>query len=464
MEAKQPIEVARSGGQIVLPPGMSYSTAIEALTRKKNEDEKEIEIRHEIACSPLDGLVAFNRVLRRRYGWTTAEGIETIFGKMPPRFIGVETSLGVREQAPYSNLALPGVSGLVTPSIKTRPQAFIITAAILQKDKAEVEAIVAETQEELRTNSIYRGKAIRLSYEYERQGLNYDPISHAPKFMNTAPELENTLIFSKQVMDALTTGIFTPIEYSEACRRNKVPLKRGVLLSGPYGTGKTLTATVTAIKAVRAGWTFVYLDSVLDLARGLEFAARYAPAVIFAEDIDRVLTGERTAAMDSVLNTLDGINTKEQELIAIFTTNHSDQINPAALRMGRIDNFIEVSPPDAVAAQRLATLYGRGLLAPNANLETIGERLAGKIPAFIRETIERAKLQAIARLAGGSIEGEVLESDIVAAADEMEKHHAALDPKKELYRARKPELLLRVPASIGDDEELLGQILDATSN
>jgi transitional endoplasmic reticulum ATPase len=225
-----------------------------------------------------------------------------------------------------------------------------------------------------------------------------------------------------------------------------VPLTRGVLLYGPYGTGKTMTAYVSALKAVRSGWTFIYLESVQDLKKGLEFAAKYAPCVLFAEDIDRVITGERSLSMDDVLNTLDGIDTKGAEIITVFTTNHIEVINPAMLRMGRLDTLVEVLPPDAKAAERLVKLYSRGLLSKEANLSRIGKTLEGQIPAFIREVTERAKIAAIARIGNDSIEGKVLEEDLISAAKAMETHANMLKPREEPVN-NDAELFVRVPAN-----------------
>jgi len=259
-----------------------------------------------------------------------------------------------------------------------------------------------------------------------------------------------SIVFNAEVMKALKDGLFTPIEHSEACRKAGIPLKRGVLLEGPYGVGKTLTALVTAAKAVANGWTFVYLNSVEDLPDGLTLAKQYAPAVVFAEDIDRVMAGERDIQMDEVLNCLDGVDTKHVEIVTVLTTNFIEKIDQAALRPGRMDTVVNVQPPNAPTAERLVALYGRGLISPKADLKRVGKVLSGKIPAVICEVVERAKISAVSRLDGSDIRGQVTEDDLIAAAAAMEAHAALLAPKTRATSERSIMLPIRVIDSVPD--------------
>lgn len=373
--------------------------------------------------------------------------------------IGVQVSASEKIQVPIDRFQIPGVDGYLQVSLKGEPKpAFVIGGIVRQKHAEQVNEIVKLTKELLKDRSIYKGQAIKVSFEWDREGEDYHPIEHAPRFMELSGVSDDDLIFSAKVLNDISIGLFTPIEQSAACRKHGVPLKRGVLLYGPYGTGKTMTAYVSALKAVRNGWTFIYLESVLDLKKGLEFAAQYAPCVLFAEDIDRVITGERSISMDDVLNTLDGVDTKGAEVITVFTTNHIENINPAMLRMGRLDTLVEVSPPDAATVQRLVKLYARGLLAQDASLERIGEALQGQIPAFVREVTERAKIAAISRVGGEDIGGQVLEDDLLSAAKAMEPHAAMLTPRSQAG-STKPELLIRFPASNGvNAEEILTHV------
>jgi transitional endoplasmic reticulum ATPase len=443
------VSVTHTGTQIILPlidgKPMAYDEAIEWMKRKKQEDEQEVAVHHVLPCSPLDGAYAFHRAIAQKYGWSQGVPTPGFFSNRPPAMIGMQISATETVQVLWGRVEIPGIEGFLDTDMETSPNpCFVIGGKVKKKHSGDVLEIVSLTKQILKESSIYKGSAIKVSFEWDREDDHYDPMEHCPKFMHLDGITDNDLIFGETTLNDITIGLFTPIEQAEACRRYGVPLKRGILLHGPYGTGKTMTAYVSALKAVRNGWTFVYLDSVLDLKKGLEFAAQYAPCVLFAEDIDRVISGERSLSMDEVLNTLDGVDTKGAEIITVFTTNHLEDINPAMLRMGRLDTLVEVSPPDAAAAQRLVKLYARGLLAKDVDLKRIGKALEGRIPAFIREVTERAKIAAIARTGGKAIDGNVLEGDLLNAAKAMEPHVRLLEPREEKVIGS-PELFVRVP-------------------
>ncbi len=462
------VDIIRQGTQIVLPPKMSFDEAIEWLKRKKEDDERDVGIHHELHYSPLDGAVAFHKAMAEKYGWAELVPIPGFWGSTPPTMIGVPVGPDEKIQVPWGRVQIPGIAGFLQTGIAAEPTPrFIINGKVKQKHAAEVKELVDLTERFLKTESIYKEKAVKVSFSWQRDGYDFDPNVHCPQFMRLEGVKENDLIFGEEVENAIRIGLFTPIEQAAMCRKYHVPLKRGVLLYGPYGTGKTLTANVTALKASRNKFTFVYLDNVLDIKKGLQFAAQYAPAVLFAEDVDRATNGERNISLDEILNTLDGVDTKGSEIITVFTTNHVENINPALLRMGRLDTLVEVKEPDANAAVRLVKLYARGLLHPDVDFTKVGETLKGRIPAFIRETTERAKIAAINRLAdegklSRGIDGQVMESDILNAAAAMEPHAALLAPRNKEIKGS-PELLVKVPASYSRQAKQLLENLVATN-
>jgi transitional endoplasmic reticulum ATPase len=417
------IEVVREGTQVILPPRMSFDEAIDWLKKKQAEDERVINIRELVKCHPADGAHALVRALAKKYGWINLVPTPGFFGPTPPTMFGVNVGVDKVVQVPWGQIQIPGVAGKLSTAyefVDGEPQ-FLILANTKQKHAEEIAEIARLTREYIRTDSIYRGKAIRIKGELP-DPEDFNPVQEQPKFIDLSRVDENELVLPSDVEAAVVTSLFTPIEHTLACKEAGIPLKRGILLEGPYGTGKTLTAYVAAKKCEESGWTFIYLDSVKSLAAAINFARQYQPAVVFCEDIDRVLnTDERDDEMDNILNTIDGIESKQSDIMVVLTTNHVENITQAMMRPGRLDAIITVRPPDSKAAERLLRIYARGMLKEGEDLTEVAKLLDGHIPAVIREVIERSKLVAIGRLGRGA-RLDLTGQDLLIAAQGMQGH------------------------------------------
>lgn len=442
--------IVREGRQIILGENMSLDEGIEWLQRRKREEETMVAVQHEFAgVYPTDALVAIQRSMADIYNWVDNVPTPGFFGDRPPVMITVKTGpeTGDFVSVPLGRVQIPGIKGHLDTVLHgppgRQPSAYL-TGQVRQGDMPKVKAIIKRAEERLLSDSIYRGKAIRVSWRWLREEEPFDISRHAPQFLDLSGADEKGLVFSEDVADAIEQGLFTPIEQTEACRANGIPLKRGVLLEGPPGTGKTLTALVTAKKAVNNGWGFIYLEDVRDLRQGLMLARQYGKSVVFSEDLDRVVTGTRDSEMDEILNVLDGVDSKGQEIITVLTTNHIEGIIKPILRPGRVDTLLSTRPPDADAAARLVVLYSRGLLDPAADITEVGKLLDGQIPAVIREVVERAKIAAISRLKSAEIKGKVLGTDLMRAARAMQAHSDLLIDK----RPPKVRTTLHVPVEV----------------
>jgi len=423
--AEKNVDIVREGKVIVIPQGMKLSEAREWLTRKERSEEETVNVYEQVEAFPLDGALAFTKALGRIYGWVDLQPTPGFWGSSPPSMVGMETGVGTTTQVPWGQFAIPNVEGYLCTAfaVKDGRLIFCIRGQVKRKNLDDVAKIASLTREIVKAESVYRGKAIAISFPDEDDG--FDP-NAAPEFFDTSAVREDELVFPKEVEDMIGVNLFTPIEHTAACREHQIPLKRGILLEGPYGVGKTLTADVTAKKAVENGWTFIYLDDVRKLQRAIYFAQQYQPAVIFAEDIDRVLKGERTSEMDGVLNTIDGVDTKHNEIMVVLTTNHVDEINKAGIRPGRLDAVVPVRPPDADAVGRLIRLYSRTLLPADEDINVACKTLDGQIPAVIREVVERSKLSAIRRRGPTlTLKGE----DLELAAKSMMAHVKLMSAK-----------------------------------
>lgn len=430
IDIRKQVEIKREGRTITLPPSMEIDEAITWLNRRKKEEEQEVAISETIEAFPPDGAVALQRALDDLYGWTALSSTPGFFGDNPPRMIGVRVGPTETIKVPWGRIVIPGMSGYLETGVEetSRGPLFRVTGIVKQKHYGMAVEVIDRTRAFVREKSIYKGRAIRIDLS------NGDPFS-AMSFLDLTNVRPNEIIFSREIEKQVEACIMAPVRNRELCSRLGVPTKRGILAEGPYGTGKTLLAKAAAKVCQENGWTFVLLDNVHDLARAIDLAARYTPAMVFAEDVDRAVGLERTAEVDQILNTVDGIAHKDSEILLVLTTNHVDQINPAMLRPGRLDAVISVTPPDGEAVMRLVRLYGRSVLqATDEELVPVGDALRGNIPAIIREVVERAKLFAVSeRVKAGNGDGgaalTISAADVLAASRIVLQQVALLQPK-----------------------------------
>lgn len=416
----QVADVVYHGEKMILPEGMSIPAAVDLLQKRQQYLETEVRMSEQYDVFPYDGAHALDQVLTNKFGWAAATAKEGFFGPQPPQLMTIDVGPDERTQVPWGEFSLPGVDGRIGTDAtwNNNRLVFRLYAKVKRKDEATVRRVFSEVREYLKLNSIYRGKAIKIRFCDDDGDLLAMP---EPKFMETGKLTPEQLIYSEDVQTSIETNLFTPIARVHDCIANGIPVKRGVLLGGVYGTGKTLAATVAATLAVDAGVTYLYVPRADELARAIEFAKQYqSPAcVIFCEDIDRVMDGERDVEMDDILNIIDGIDTKDANLITVLTTNAMQAINPAMLRPGRLDAVIEVTPPDAKAVQRLLRLYGRENIAADTDLGPVGEELQGCIPAVIAEVVKRAKLAQLKLQAPGERVTQMSSAALLDAAKTM---------------------------------------------
>lgn len=390
-------EVVHHGEKLTVPEGMTLNDAIDLLARRRDYLEETTMMHAVFDFFPWDGALALQKVLSKKFGWAQQKPTPGFWGDNPPSLINVETGPNEVEQVPWGRMSLPTLPGGYVETdaeMQNGRVCFKLVAEVARRDEDVVRQLFSEVAKYLKSHSIYQGKAIKIRFRDDRGKKLAMP---EPKFIDVSGVSKSMLIYSKEVQDSVQTNLFTPIERVEDCIANGIPVKRGIMLGGAYGTGKTLAATVASKLAIDNGLTYIYVPRSDELADALAFAEQYQEkaCVVFCEDIDRAMSGERSFKMDDILNILDGIDSKNSRIITVLTTNHLENINPAMLRPGRLDSIIDVTPPDAEAVQRLVRFYGAGQIDPNADMTAVGELLAGTIPAVIAEVVKRAKLSQL---------------------------------------------------------------------
>ncbi len=425
-------EIVEHEGPLMLPKNMTTMQAIKLLKERHAFLQSEVTINRTYDAFPWDGAIALAETLKKRFGWVPSRRKQSLFGSNPPATINVDVALGKTRQVPWGRVGLPGLSDEefleTNVAYEDGRACFQVYGTVLRKNEDFVNGILQDVADEIAANSIYKGQALSIRFR-DDDGDSLD--IPAVKFIPTDIPPES-LILARTVEDAVETNLLTPIRRADDCMANGIAVKRGILLGGAYGTGKTMAAAVAAHEAVHNGVTYLYVPRADELREAIQFSRRYAdPAcVVFCEDIDRVMNGERSVRMDDLLNVIDGIDGKNSNIIVVLTTNFLENINPAMLRPGRLDSVIEVTAPDAEAVQRLLRHYGGEAIAEDTDLAAVGEQLDGMIPAVIAEVVKRAKLAELRRLPIGDKVTHISEAALMEAAITMTRQLELLNPKE----------------------------------
>lgn len=166
-------------------------------------------------------------------------------------------------------------------------------------------------------------------------------------------------------IEEIKKKIIVPLHKPELYKSVGIAPPKGVLLTGPPGTGKSYTAMAIAKES---GANFYSIkgsemvskwvgDSEANLREIFEDAKKHKPAIIFFDEIDSILTSRKgsseSAAADRLvtqfLTLMDGFESEDDNMdgvIVLGATNRPDTLDPAALRTGRFDEVIELGLPD----------------------------------------------------------------------------------------------------------------------
>lgn len=180
-------------------------------------------------------------------------------------------------------------------------------------------------------------------------------------------------------------------------RRFGVPCKRGVLLLGEPGNGKTMACRWLRAQCCRHGlaWRSVSAEDFEDAKRDGEAHKLFdlaRPGIVFFDDLDMALRVrdkfEQTGEQNTFLAGLDGLDPRHG-IVYLFTTNANQQdLDPAFCRPGRIDVVMRFLRPDAALRRRLIETWDAAIL----------DAISIERPVADAEGLSFAELEEIKRL------------------------------------------------------------------
>lgn len=230
----------------------------------------------------------------------------------------------------------------------------------------------------------------------EKPSISYDDIGG----------LEDQIVEVKETVEL-------PLTKPELFKEIGIDPPKGILLYGPPGTGKTLLAKAVAkqtnatfIKIVASEFVKKYIGEGARLVREVfELAKEKAPAIIFIDEIDAVAakrlksstSGDREVqrTLMQLLAELDGFESRG-DIGIIGATNRPDILDPALLRPGRFDRFIEVPEPNEEGRREILSIHTSKMnLDKEADLELLSTLTDGCSGADLKAICTEAGMFAI---------------------------------------------------------------------
>ena len=266
-----------------------------------------------------------------------------------------------------------------------------------------------DNDEKITIMSAVKGRGLELLEELETSFYTTGALKNAFfdmefNFINRSDTVEHLIAWNDEVKDQLDKDVLQFLKVMPILRQKGLPNSRGIILSGPPGTGKTMIAKSLA---AQAKVTTILISAEMikgknEVKRIFRLGRKLAPTLIIIEDIDTAGTVSRKFTdhpiLGEYLQALDGMETNDG-MIILATTNHTENIDPAISdRPGRFDRIIDIPLPTKEQRSKIV----KNILAKmpteiidDSVISELARKSDGLSGAWIREAVQSAFIEAI---------------------------------------------------------------------
>jgi AAA+ superfamily predicted ATPase len=314
--------------------------------------------------------------------------------QIPPRYMTVTVTPGKEEKCLYSGFQqmVDGDDKFVVEVDCTCKTPFF--NVIAHRDNSDVaRAFIKEVEEFINTRNVYKGQVVQIDS------------SGYLDFMETPDRTWDDVIIPDDIRDELIYNAIWPIEKSELFAKNGIPTKRGIMLEGKPGVGKTMAVSVIA-NTMRGKATTIWIparsvSNADDIATIYECARELAPSILLFEDIDMIATdravmGNYSPVLGELLGQLDGLSNNDT-IITVATTNYPEAIEKALRdRPSRFDRRIQFELPDVKARKKMLVNFTDKInLGEDVDFDDLAEATEDFTGAYMRELVATAVIECI---------------------------------------------------------------------
>jgi len=270
-----------------------------------------------------------------------------------------------------------------------------VCTLIYHKDDAdEAEFFKKELVKKCEVNDIYKNKCIQLvSYN----GMIY------PQFIPVPNVQKHEVVLGDEIWDEIDMNAINIFTKYEEYIAEGIPGKRGIILEGKPGNGKTLLLKWLT-KELNGKVTIFYTTDQLYHTNGavrevFELIGKYQPAILIMEDVDGVGVSRDShnnmGITAELLSCLDGLK-EYKNMLLIATTNFPKFLDEAFKnRPNRIDRRLKINPPDESARAEIFRQSLERYPQIMDNIKLYSKAADGFSGAQLKEVIITAKMLSL---------------------------------------------------------------------
>jgi DNA polymerase III delta prime subunit len=365
------------------------------------------------------------------------EPLETILSR-PPHTFGIRT-LNLATSSPRQvdferSEYFPDESFWVLERMRDQARFIVRVRNLYQmanvevagRDDAELQEFLDALARFADAHSVYRNKIFEL--RFEPTGMEYGNDYQQAFQIQFLPRHDidpDEIILEDEVRTLVERNVIDFHRRREQLARLGVPRKRGLLLYGPPGNGKTYTCKFLAGMLADATTIFASGTALANIRSIFSVARQFQPSMVVLEDIDLVYSEREinpyAPQLGSLMDELDGAADADN-LVVILTTNSIERVESAIKdRPGRVSQCIEVPNPGAHLRQKYLKCLLNGFDSDRLEFDELVEMTDGASHAFIKEFVYRS-IQIASSRTGASEKSLPLElEDFRLCRDEMTK-------------------------------------------